>query len=74
MTRIHILLLCALGVAIIACEKHPASRLPEHLRGGDGHAAEAKHDAAAPHATPHDAKPTADAHPGEAPKFFPEKK
>jgi hypothetical protein len=74
MTRIHIPLFCALGIAFCACEKHPASQLPEHLRGGDGHAAEAKHGTTAVHAAPHDAKPAADGAHGEAPKFFPEQK
>lgn len=89
MKRLSVLLLGALALFVNACEKHPASELPaEHAtnfekysgghgaaeHGGDTHAPKA----AAEHApaTKHEeaAKPAAEAKPGEAPKFFPEKK
>ncbi len=88
MKRLSVLLLGALALFVNACEKHPVSQLPDehatefgkYLGGhgaekqGDHHApkAEAEHAPAAKHEEP--AKPVAEAKPGEAPKFFPEKK
>lgn len=88
MKRLSVLLLGALALSHNACEKHPASQLPDkhatefgkyasgHGGGGhgDAHAPHpaAEHASAASHGeTP---KPGAEAKPGEAPKFFPEKK
>ena len=84
MKRISALvLLSALAFFGNACEKHPASELPaEHAtafgahatgHGGDTHhpASPAEH---APAAKPEASAPAADAKPGEAPKFFPDKK
>lgn len=89
MKRLSVLLLGAVALFVNACEKHPASRLPdEHAtefgkyleghgapaHGADTHAPKAA--AAHAPAAPHAeaAKPAAEAKPGEAPKFFPEKK
>jgi hypothetical protein len=80
MKRLSVLLLSALALLVNACEKHPASRLPdEHATQfgahAAGHGSGEKHAAkpAAEHA-PAAATPAAGAKPGEAPKFFPEKK
>jgi len=83
MKRLFVLLFGALALLINACEKHPASRLPgehamqfeKHL-GGHGHGDHAADShAAKPAVEPAPAaKPPAEAKPGEAPKFFPEKK
>ena len=73
-----ILSVCAFAVFATACEKHPASELPqEHAAGGHhaetkGEAKPAEHPAEA--AKPETAKPEGEAKPGEAPKFFPENK
>ena len=89
MKRLSVLLLGALALFVNACEKHPASRLPDehatefgkhleghgaHGHGVDTHAPKAA-SAHAP-AAPHAeaVKPGAEAKSGEAPKFFPEKK
>jgi hypothetical protein len=83
MKRLSILLLSALALIVNACEKHPANRLPgehdtefgKHL-GGPGHGDEHAGKAAAtehPPVTKH-GDPATEAKPGEAPKFFPEKK
>lgn len=79
MTRIHLVLLCVLGLAINACEMHPASELPvehgaEQPGAGSEHATAAEPTAATAHALPHDAQPSTDPKPGDAPKYFPEKK
>ncbi len=76
MKRLSALALCALALLVNACEKHPASRLPdEHAtqfgqHGTEHHGAE-KH---APKSAAEQHAPAAEAKPGEAPKFFPEKK
>lgn len=89
MKRFSVLLLGALALFVNACEKHPAAELPaEHAtefgkylegHGASGHGADthapkaaAAHAPAASHAEA--AKPAAEGKPGEAPKFFPEKK
>jgi hypothetical protein len=82
MKRLSALALCALALLVNACEKHPASRLPdEHAtqfgqHGTEHHGAEkhAPKSAAEHHAPATPATPAAEAKPGEAPKFFPEKK
>ncbi len=88
MKRLSVLLLGALALLVNACEKHPASRLPaehafefgKHLNGHGEGAHDAAHAPAsaaehAPAAAPAEpAKPVAEDKPGEAPKFFPEKK
>lgn len=85
MKRISALvILSALAFFGNACEKHPAAELPaEHAtafgahaaghEGGEHHqaGAAAEH---APAAKPEPSAPAAEAKPGEAPKFFPEKK
>jgi hypothetical protein len=84
MKRISALVfLSALAFFGNACEKHPAAELPdEHAtefgkyaagHGGDTHhqPSPAEH---APAAKPEASAPAAEAKPGEAPKFFPEKK
>jgi hypothetical protein len=78
-----VILIGALALLSNACEKHPASQLPEEgvTAFGEhaaGHEAGEKHDTA-PAAEPAAAKPESPApagetKPGEAPKFFPEKK
>lgn len=69
MKRLPFLLLCALALLVNACEMHKASELPaEH---GKGEVAAEEH-AAAPQ--PAGEKKAEEAKPGEAPKFFPEKK
>jgi len=78
-----ILLLCALALLASACEKHPASKLPaEHATEFGKYVG--SHDATETHAAkpggehaPAKSEAAAPAHggkPGEAPKFFPEKK
>jgi hypothetical protein len=91
MKRLSALLLGALALFVNACEKHPASRLPDehatefgkHMNshGSHGgvhgeHPAPAAADEHAPVAATHaeSPKPAAQPTPGEAPKFFPEKK
>jgi len=83
MKRLSVLLLGALALFVNACEKHPASQLPaehamefgKHLEGhgAAGHGADSHAPKAAAEHAP--AAPQAEAaKPGEAPKFFPEKK
>jgi hypothetical protein len=78
-----VILIGSLALLSNACEKHPKSELPaEHATAFGPHAA--GHDSAEKHgAVPADehasAKPetpaqTGEVKPGEAPKFFPEKK
>lgn len=81
MKRLSVLLLSALALFVNACEKHPAYRLPdEHATQFGAHAAghgSGEHLPAQPaagHAPAAAATPAAEAKPGEAPKFFPEKK
>jgi hypothetical protein len=70
MNRFPIVLLAALALLCNACEMHKASELEEeHGHGG----APAEHkDTTAGHKA--EEKKTEDGKPGEAPKFFPEKK
>ena len=68
-----ILAVCALAVFATACEKHPASELPQE-HGAGGHHAEAKGEAKAAEHPAEAAKSEGEAKPGEAPKFFPENK
>ncbi len=65
-----ILLVCAVALLSNACEKHPASEL-DGAHGSEAHAAP---HAGAPAATHGEEKKAEEAKPGEAPKFFPEKK
>ena len=77
-----ILSILALAFLANACEKHPASDAPEegvtafgeHSKAAE-EKTEARHapEAAAP-AKPESPAATPEAKPGEAPKFFPEKK
>jgi hypothetical protein len=79
-----ILVLSALALLVNACEKHPAAQLPpEHATAFGEHAwsehGGSKHEAKpagehAPVAKSEAAAPVAEGKPGEAPKFFPEKK
>lgn len=89
MKRFAVLALCALSLAFNACEKHPASALDGviHTHGAP-HETEAKHAPEKAHGAAHKvrtpdapppgnadpSKPAGHATPGEAPKFFPEKK
>lgn len=66
-----IFLVVALALLSNACEKHPASELEDGAHGAGGHAAD---HAAAPPASHEPEKKVEEAKPGEAPKFFPEKK
>ncbi len=70
MKWLSVLSISALAFFSNACEKHPASELDDH----SAHGAAAHHDEApaAVHAEPE--KKTEEGKPGEAPKFFPEKK
>ena len=63
-----LLLICALALLSNACEQHPASE----LEGGHGGSAAEHSEAAGAHQA--EEKKAEDAKPGEAPKFFPEKK
>ncbi len=62
------LLICALAFLSNACEQHPASE----LEGGHGGSAAEHPETDGAH--PAGEKKAEDAKPGEAPKFFPEKK
>ena len=62
-----ILLICALALLSNACEQHKASELEE-----EKHGAEVQPGATA--ASPDKEKKPEEGKPGEAPKFFPEKK
>lgn len=64
-----ILVICALALLSSACEMHKASELEEESHTTETHA-EAKESAPADGAE----KKTDDGKPGEAPKFFPDKK
>ena len=64
-----ILLICALALFSSACEMHKASELEEESHPTEAHA-EAKESAPAEGAE----KKAEEGKPGEAPKFFPEKK
>ena len=66
-----VLLICALALLSNACEQHKASELEEEKHGTEA-PAEAKHGAAAE--SPDKEKKAEEGKPGEAPKFFPEKK
>lgn len=72
MNRFFVLLLCALGLAFNACEKHPASELD----GAHGLAAPhaAGHEAPGTHGAGHKAAPGGEAAHGKAPKYFPDAK
>lgn len=87
MKRFSILPLVALAFLVNACEKHPASELPEEGQTAFGeHAAhhegegksegkpEAKKEEAAPAAKAEAPAAATPAKPEEAPKFFPDKK
>ncbi len=65
-----ILLVCAVALLSNACEQHPAAEL-EGAHGAEAHAA--PHEGAPPAAHAEEKK-AEDVKPGEAPKFFPEKK
>lgn len=66
-----VLLVCALALLSNACEKHPASELEDTKHGAEAHAPAHEPAAAASHDKD---KKAEEAKPGEAPKFFPEKK
>ena len=71
MKWLSVLSVSALAFFSNACEKHPASALDDHSgHGAAAHHAESK--AEAPHAERE--KKAEEGKPGEAPKFFPEKK
>jgi hypothetical protein len=71
MNRISIVLLAVLALLCNACEKHKASELEEE----PGHeAAAAEHKEGAPAEAKPEEKKAEEGKPGEAPKFFPEKK
>lgn len=65
-----VFLICALAFFSNACEMHKASELEEESNSAEAHA-EPKDGAAAESS---DKAKAEDAKPGEAPKFFPEKK
>jgi len=72
-----VFLLAVFAVFTNACEMHSASELPsEDEAPGEAHPEAVKAEAQpAPEAAPSEAaKPAAPATPGEAPKYFPEKK
>ena len=66
-----IVLICALALLSNACEQHKASELEEETHGSEAHA-EKKEGATAESADKE--KKAEEGKPGEAPKFFPEKK
>jgi hypothetical protein len=73
MKRLPFLLLCVLALLVNACEMHKASELEDQHHD---QAAEHPPGAAAGHAEPGKGgeKKAEEGKPGEAPKFFPEKK
>jgi hypothetical protein len=67
MKWLSVLTVCAVAFLSNACEMHKKSELVEESHGGEAHAA--------PAAEHEEAKPAAEeGKPGEAPKFFPDKK